>query len=135
MIDRHVKEELQTGDGGVERDWRCALVYQVQLIAPQIFSAGRIGRAPKKHFEPTHGTDIVLLRLGRELAHAHVVDHPLAQRAGGTDLRFHGLAPVGNEANYLCFTIETGATQSTTSQPESKSYRASGLVHWPIVLG
>lgn len=49
------------------------------------------------------------------LAHAHVVDHPLAQRAGGVNLRFHGLAPVGNEADYLCFTIETGATQSTTS--------------------
>ena len=56
------------------------MIDQVQLVAPQILDRGRVGRAPKKGGELPHDADVVALRLVRELAHPHVVDHALTQR-------------------------------------------------------
>ncbi|TCK88544.1 hypothetical protein B0G74_6772 [Paraburkholderia sp. BL9I2N2] len=47
----------------------------------QVLDGGGIGRAPEKPGELAHDAQIVGLRLGAKLAHAHVVDHALTQRA------------------------------------------------------
>jgi len=36
--------------------------------------------------EPLDGSDVLALRIGRELADAHVIEHPLAQRTDGFSL-------------------------------------------------
>ena len=93
-VQRDVKEESQAGDGGVEGDGRCAVIDQVQLESPQILDACGAGRAFEEVSELADGADIAGLRLGRHLAHAHVVEHALTQpRNGGLGLA-HGDAPV-----------------------------------------
>ena len=81
VIERDLEEELQAGDRGIERDRRDSVIHQMQLIAPQILDTGGVGRAPEKPGKLAHRANVVALRLVRELAHAHVVDHAPAQRA------------------------------------------------------
>jgi len=81
VIERDLEEELQPGDRRIERDRRDALIDQVQLVAPQVLDARRVGRAPKEAGKLAHRAYVVALRLVGELAHPHVVDHALAQRA------------------------------------------------------
>ena len=59
------------------------LIDQVQLEAPQVFDGGGVGRALEEGGQLAHGADVGCLRLVLELAHAHVVDHALAQRRDG----------------------------------------------------
>ncbi|MNR16317.1 hypothetical protein D3C85_1329140 [compost metagenome] len=93
-IERDVEEELQAGDGGVERDRRDAPVDQVQLEASQILGSGRVGGALKEAREVTHCSNVRRLRLGAELARAHVVEQALAQRRNSRCGRDHDRAPV-----------------------------------------
>lgn len=80
---RDVEEELQPGEGGVDGDRAGAGVDQVQLEAAQILGGGRVWRATQEGAELAHGADVALLRVLGELAHAHVLKHPLAQRRDG----------------------------------------------------
>jgi len=80
VIERDLEEELQSGDRSIERDRRDAAIDQVQLVAPQILHAGAVGRAPKEAGKLAHRANVVALRLVREFAHPHVVDHAPAQR-------------------------------------------------------
>jgi hypothetical protein len=41
--ERDVEEELQSGEGGIERDGRGALIDQIQLEAAQILDGGGVG--------------------------------------------------------------------------------------------
>jgi len=59
------------------------VIDQMELIASQILGAGRVRRAAEKGRELAHGAEVVGLRLVRKLAHPHVLDHALAQRADG----------------------------------------------------
>jgi hypothetical protein len=80
LIERDLEEELQPRDCSIERHRRGAEIDQVQLVTPQILDRGRVGRTAKKSSELPHHADITALRLVRELAHPHVIDHALPQR-------------------------------------------------------
>src|SRR5258705_93782 len=101
-------------------------------VAPQVLDGGCVGRAPEESGELTDHPDIAGLRLRCELAHAHVVDHVLAQRTDILAGVSHGSAPVeergglprtqhGNRVGFL--------SPATRAQPEPH-YRASGFVLW-----
>ncbi len=94
LIERDLEEELQSGDRGIERHGRDAVVDQMQLVAPQVLDGGGVGRAPEECGELTDHADITGLGSGCELAHAHVVDHALAQRTDTLAGVSHGSAPV-----------------------------------------
>lgn len=55
-IQRDVDEELQATDGGIQRLQRDAVIYQVEVIPPQILDGGGIGRAPEILRKIGHGT-------------------------------------------------------------------------------
>jgi hypothetical protein len=55
------------------------VINQMQLESPQILGACSTGQAFEEVSEFADGTDIAGLRLGRHLAHAHVVEHALTQ--------------------------------------------------------
>jgi len=96
MIQRHIEEELEANDRGVERDGGNTLIHQMQLIASQVFDGGAIRRVPKEERELSDGAQVVALGLVGELAQSHVVDHALTQRADGGGRGGHGSAPVEN---------------------------------------
>jgi hypothetical protein len=75
--ERDVEEELQSCDGGIERDRRDAPVDQVQLETSQILRGGRVGGALKEAGEVTHRSNVRRLRLERGLIASSV---PLAFR-------------------------------------------------------
>jgi hypothetical protein len=74
-----VEEELQSAERRVDGRRGGAGVDHVQLEGPKVLGSGRVRRPLEERGEPAHGTDVVDLRLAVELAHAHVVDHALAQ--------------------------------------------------------
>src|ERR1700724_1888373 len=84
----------------------------MQLVAPQVLDGGCVGRAPEESGELTDHADITGLRLRCELAHAHVVDHALAQRTDILAGVSHGSAPVGYEADCLVPNMETESVSS-----------------------
>ena len=77
MIQRHIEEELEANDRGVERDGGNTLIHQMQLIAPQVFDGGAIGRVPEKKGKLSDSAQVVALGLVGEFAQPHVVDHAL----------------------------------------------------------
>ena len=56
---------------------------QMQLERAQLFRRRRVGRPAEESRQPLDGSDVLALRIGRELADAHVFEHPLAQRTDG----------------------------------------------------
>src|SRR5260370_26566772 len=68
-------------------------IRQMKLVAPQVLDGGGVGQAPEECGELTDNADITGLRLRCELAHAHVVDHALAQRTDTLAGVSHGAAP------------------------------------------
>ncbi len=62
------------------------------LKAAKIVFRRRVGRAPKEGGQTLHMADIILLCMGTETPHHHVVLHPLTQRAdrSGVDRDSHG---------------------------------------------
>src|SRR5476649_3085832 len=59
LSERRAEEELQAGDRRVQRNWRHAVVNQMQLIASQVLNGGRVGRTSEKHSELSHHAKIV----------------------------------------------------------------------------
>jgi hypothetical protein len=78
MAHRDVKQKLQADDGGIERNGRDALVHQMQLKESQIFGGGSVWRSTQILCKPAYRSDVGFLRLGRELAHTHILFHALA---------------------------------------------------------
>src|SRR3984957_9522392 len=64
LSERRAEEELQAGDRGVQRNWRHAVVNQMQLIPSQVLDRGSVGRASEKHGELSYRAKIVGLRGG-----------------------------------------------------------------------
>ncbi len=62
-------------------------VDQVKLEAAQIFDVAVSGERPEEGGKLANGADVGGLRVGLELAHAHVVEHALAQRRDGAESR------------------------------------------------
>lgn len=56
---------------------------QVQLELPHILGRGGLRRAAEEGREASDLTDVIGAGLLDEMAHRHVVDHALAQRADG----------------------------------------------------
>lgn len=79
MAQRHVEEELQAAERGVDGRRGGAGLDHVELEGSQLIRGGGVRRAPQEGSEPANGADVVGLRLAVEPAHAHVVDHALAQ--------------------------------------------------------
>jgi len=90
LAERDVEEELQPCDGGVDRHRAGAGVHQVQLEAPQVFGGGSVGRSAEEHGQLANSTDVACLRVLSKLAHAHVVEHAMAQRRAWTRGCLHG---------------------------------------------
>ena len=80
---RDVEEELQPGEGSVDGDRAGADIDQVQLKAAQVLGGGGVRRAAKEGRALAHGADVPLRRVLGKLAHAHVVEHALAQWRDG----------------------------------------------------
>ena len=83
VAQRHIEEELQAAERGIDGRRRCAGLDHVQLEGPKILGSGRVRRSLEIGGEPANGADVVDLGLAVELAHPHVVDHALAQRGDG----------------------------------------------------
>src|SRR4029077_10486776 len=96
---------------------RRAVLDHVHLEAPQVLSARGVGRGLEEGSETAYCTKIAGLRLGLELAHAHVLEHALAQRRDGRSRDVHGPAPVDERG---------GLPRSTTSQNPA-AHRATAL--------
>src|SRR5260370_35015663 len=65
----------------------------MQLVAPQVLDGSRVRRASEERGKLLDHSQITGSRLRRELAHAHVVDHALAQRTDTLAGVSHGSAP------------------------------------------
>jgi hypothetical protein len=57
------------------------MIDQIELVAPQVLDGGHVRRAFERPGELAHA-QLALVSLRGKLAHAHVVDHALAQWAG-----------------------------------------------------
>lgn len=101
MAQSHVKQKLQASDGGVEGDGGCARVHQVQLVAAQVLGSSSIGGSPQMFCKSANCADIGLLRLGRELAHMHVLYACVDAVEIPGDWTFPWLCSCVNEAHCL----------------------------------
>src|SRR6266436_5347506 len=130
-IERHLEEEPQRRDGGIDLGCARPARRQMQAIAPYVLRLGRGRRAFKERGEVLDPLHVVMLGLRCELADRHVFDHAPTQRADG--LLGHGDAPVLSEV------VQTPRSQDRTLRPAmvlavppaAALYRASGLVLWP----
>jgi hypothetical protein len=88
---RHTEQEPQPGHDAVAIANARPRLDQVQLETADLVDSGRVGRALQIRSEPLAAVDVASLRMRVELARAHVLDHPLAQRAYG--ISAHGSSP------------------------------------------
>jgi hypothetical protein len=99
----------------------------MQLKTAQIFVDGRLRRSTQKLGKLASGSKVRFSRPGHEFAHAHILNHALAQWGSAWCRCFHGCAPVVNEAN--CLNSQLRHTYiADLPIPLIEGYRASGLV-------
>ena len=91
-VEGHGEEEAQRRNRAVDARRTHAGLRLMQLKTPKVLRRGGIRRAAEEGCERPDVPDIVVARLLDEVAHAHVFDHALAQRADG--LLAHLGAPV-----------------------------------------
>src|SRR5712664_2018276 len=91
-VERHGEEETQRHNRAIDARRTRAGLGLMQLEKAKILRRGRIRRAAEKGCECPDVSDIIVARLLDEVAHRHVFDHALAQRADG--LITHRGAPV-----------------------------------------
>ena len=82
-FERHLEEEPERSDGGVDARRAHMGLRHVQLIQTKILAGGGIRRAAEEGREVPDVADVVLLGLLREMTRRHVFDHALTQRADG----------------------------------------------------
>src|SRR3954471_16656296 len=82
-VQRHREEETQGRDRAIDARRLHAALRLVKLEAAQILRRRGIRRAVNEGRKRPHIANVVVARLLAEAAHAHVLDHTLAQRAGG----------------------------------------------------
>src|ERR1700682_2903075 len=82
-VERHGEEETQRHNRAIDARRTHAGLRLMQLEKAKILRRGRIGRATEKGCKCPDVPDIVVVRLLDEVAHRHVFDHALAQRADG----------------------------------------------------
>ena len=79
----HQKQEPQRRDSAVDGRRSDALLMLIQLEAADIVRRRGVGRAAEERGEAPDVTNVVLLRVGAEATHEHVVQHALAKRRDG----------------------------------------------------
>src|SRR5271154_2508758 len=127
-VERHIEEEPQRRDGGVDLRRAGAARRQMQPKAAHILQPCCVGRATKERGEILDPLHVVMLGFWRELTDRHVFGHASTQRADS--LLGHGDAPVSSEV------VKTPRSQDRTPRPAmmlaaplaAARYRASGLV-------
>ena len=82
-----VEEAQRRGDHAQAAGGELALFEQVDLVGADLLGAEHFGRAVEVPGEGADLLDVGLLGVDGEIANAHVLEHPLAQRC-------HGGAPV-----------------------------------------
>ncbi len=82
-IEGDAEEEPQGRDRRIAARRGHAALGQMQLEAPEILGRGRIWRAAEERREAPDLADVIGAGLLDEMAHRHVFDHALAQRADG----------------------------------------------------
>src|SRR5262249_43996082 len=82
-VERHGEKEAQRRNRAVDARRTYASPGLMQLKTAKILSDGLIRRTSQKRCESPDLPDIVVARLLDEVAHRHVFDHALAQRADG----------------------------------------------------
>jgi len=123
---RHLEEELQCGERGVDRDRRGTLVDHVQLKAAQILSGCSVGRSLEKDGQATNCANVAGLGSRLQLAHAHVVEHALTQRGDGRSPEFHGCAPVEERGGLpRSSTVARRLSEHSTASQRSVAARAA----------
>src|SRR5436190_444211 len=90
-----------------------------QLKPTNIVGGGRFRRAPQERGEPDTAVDVASLRMPTELARSHVLDHALAQLAGGVGTH-------GKLLSWMRLTTPRSSRQGCTPR-----YRCSQLVTAP----
>lgn len=129
-----VEEAQRRGDHAQAAGGELAFFDQMDLVCADLLRAECFGRAVEV---PGKGTD--LLDVGQpgvegEIANAHVLEHPLAQRC-------HGGAPVRWNEGVLGSARPSSRDGSQGVAPTlrwsrrqvvERQYRVSGLVQWPL---
>src|SRR5229473_1560685 len=121
-IERHLEEEPQRRDGGIDLGCARPARRQMQAIAPYVLRLGRGRRAFKERGEVLDPLHIVMLGLCCELADRHVFDHAPTQRADG--LLGHGDAPVLSEVVQTPH-LKTGRTHPLPYELRSRPSRST----------
>ncbi len=81
LAQRHREKKPQCRQGVIDRRHAGAARHEMQLEAPQILEARLARRSAQEGGKGPDGADVTLLCPRREVAHRHVFDHALAQRA------------------------------------------------------
>src|SRR6266849_6404291 len=121
-IKRHLEEEPQRRDGGIDLGCARPARRQMQSKAPYVLRLGRGRRAAKERGEVLDPLHVVMLGLRCELADRHVFDHAPTQRADG--LLGHGDAPVLSEV-VKPLDLKTGRTYPPPYVPRSSGAAAA----------
>ena len=79
----HQEQEPQRRDSAVDGRRSDALLMLIELEAADILRRRGVGRAAEKRGKAPDVTNVVLLRVGAEAPHEHVVLHALAKRRNG----------------------------------------------------
>ena len=103
---RHLEQEPQRRDGGIDLRRACAARRQMQSKAAHVLRRGRVGRAAKEGGQVLDPLHVVMLGLRCELADRHVFDHAPTQRADS--LLGHG------DASVLSEVVKTPRSQDRT---------------------
>src|SRR6201998_990493 len=82
-VERHGKKEARPRTGAVDARRTYASPGLMELKTAKILRDGLIRRTAQKRCESLDLPDIIVARLFDEVAHHHVFDHALAQRADG----------------------------------------------------
>src|SRR4051794_30227471 len=129
--ERDPEEEPERRDGLIECRHANAARRQMQLVAADVLETGQVWRSSEEGREVLDPLHVVMLGLRRELADRHVFDHAPPQRAHG--LVGHGDAPVLSEGCEPLISRQDASLRYPLSRAaRCRSYRASGLVHWPF---
>jgi len=100
-----------------------ACVDQVKLEAPQVLDTGAVRRAAEEGGELANGANVALLRVLGHLAHAHVVDHAMAQRCTRASRGLHGSAPVDERGGLPRSSTSQNQQRHEPAQPSRSAYR------------
>jgi hypothetical protein len=83
-IERRGEEEPQRGHRKVDGRRQGMGSGQIQLEPSQVFERGRGRRSAEESGQLFNRPNVGFLRIGREMADVHVLDHPLAKRANAS---------------------------------------------------